>query len=361
MRVAIVGGGVFGLSAAWRLAVRGHAVALFEAGTIPAEKAASRDVSKALRGGYGRATATYAPGVARGRELWRDLESATGRTVFHETGCLQMCTRFEPGVFEYDGHRELAALNWNVDVLDVGDIAKLAPGFVLDGVVAGVLDRWGGWIDPMAALPALAEAAAAAGAVIEQRRPISSVGDLASEHDAVLICAGAWASRLVDLGVTVRTTRQHEAFFRPTSVGSLTSLPAWSFDMATGGWYGFPPTADGMIKVARHVPDVEADPDGERSPDPVQAAAIRAFVERRMPDVLGARDEGGTCFYTMSPDGSFVFDAVPHHQRLWIAGCGGGHAFKFGPMLGEWAAALLEGGEVPSGFRLASKGADRIV
>ena len=240
-------------------------------------------------------------------------------------------------------------------------IAGRIPGFVLDGVVAGVDDQWGGWVDPMAALPALAVAAEHAGARIHVQSRIEDVPALARDRDAVLICVGAWVSRLLDLGVEVRATRQHEAFYRPAAVTGLTALPAWSLDMGSKGWYGFPPTSDGMVKVARHVPDVDGDPDGDRLPDLTQAAAVRDFVRERMPELADAPDEGGTCFYSMSPDGSFVFDAVPGYEGVWAAGCGGGHAFKFGPMLGEWAGDLITGASIPVGFRLASKGPNRIV
>ena len=360
MKVGIVGGGVFGLAAAWRLAVRGHAVSVLEADTIPAQKAASRDVSKALRAGYGACSATYAPAVGRARELWRELEAATGRSIYHETGCIQICSRFEPGGFEYDGYRELERLGWPVTWLEANEVERRFPAFAMDGLRGGAFDPNAGWVDPMEALPAFADAARAHGADIRERTPVEEVHAL--ESDVRLVCAGAWLPRLVpDLGLAIRTTRQHEAMYRPAALGDLAALPAWSIDMATEGWYGFPPTADGLVKVARHVPDADDDPDGDRAPVADQAEAVRGFVEHHLPALTNAPDEGRSCFYTMSPDGSFLFDAVPGHEDLFAAGCGGGHAFKFGPMLGEWAADLVEGRPVPEAFRIRGKGRDRVV
>ena len=360
MKISIVGGGVFGLAAAWRLAVRGHEVEVLEADLIPASKAASRDISKAFRGGYGASTARYAPGVARARELWRDLESTTGRSVYHEAGCLQLCTRFDPGDFEREGFEALDQMGWPVAWLGLDELAERYPAFRLHGVVGGVLDSWGGWVDPMEALPAFAEATELRGGRVRTSCAVTDLGDVSG--DVVLVCAGAWLPRIIpELGARVRTTRQHEAFYRPVAIGACATLPAWSLDMGTEGWYGFPVSRDGVVKVARHVPDVDGDPDDDRGPDVDQAAAVRAFVADRLPDLAGAPDEGGTCFYTMSPDGSFVFDHAPGLERVLIAGCGGGHAFKFGPMLGEWAADLVEGRPLPPGFGLHDKGDDRIV
>ncbi|NRA95850.1 MAG: FAD-dependent oxidoreductase [Planctomycetes bacterium] len=360
MKIAIVGGGVFGLAAAWRLAIRGHAVEVLEADHIPARKAASRDISKAFRGGYGVATPEYAPGVARARELWRDLETQTGRAIYHETGCLQICTRFDPGDFEREGFEALRGMGWPVNWLETEEIAQRYPAFRLHEVVGAVMDSWGGWIDPMQALPALAEAAEALGGRVRTSRPVSHLGDV--DADLVVVCAGAWLARVVpSLVSSVRTTRQHEAFYRPLSLGDCATLPAWSLDMGTEGWYGFPASFDGVVKVARHLPDVDGNPDGGREADAEQAGIVRAFVADRLPELAQAPDEGGTCFYTMSRDGSFLFDRAPGSDRVFIAGCGGGHAFKFGPMLGEWAADLVEGRPLPAGFGLRDKGSERVV
>jgi glycine/D-amino acid oxidase-like deaminating enzyme len=51
--VIVVGGGVFGATAAWELARRGYAVRLFEAGDPPRPEAASTDISKLVRADYG--------------------------------------------------------------------------------------------------------------------------------------------------------------------------------------------------------------------------------------------------------------------------------------------------------------------
>jgi len=359
MQVTVVGAGVFGLAAAWRMAARGHRVEVREAGTIPAEKASSRDISKAIRGGYGRATERYGPWLMRARELWRELELATGRTIYHQTGCLQLTSSYGPGGFEYEGAQALDAMGWPVTWLDAAEVGRRFPAFAPHDLAGGGLDAWGGWLDPLEALPALAAAATAAGAEIRTGTPVRDVRDV--EADAVVVCVGPWVAQLLPaLAPDVRTTVQHEAFFRPVTLGSCAHLPAWSLDMETQGWYGFP-ALDGMVKVARHVPDVDGDPEGGRGPDPRQSAMVERFVTDRIPGLAGAADEGRTCFYTMTRDGTFLFDRAPGEPSLFVAGCGGGHGFKFGPMLGEWAADLIDGVPVPVEFTLAGKGRDRVV
>ena len=129
MKVKIVGGGVFGLSAAAELARRGHAVELFEAGEIPSEKGASRDISKALRLEYGPDTPFYAPAVTRARELWLDLEKRSGRKIYHESGFLCLSSRFEPGGWEYESFRHTKDAGYPVERLAVEEVNRRFPGF----------------------------------------------------------------------------------------------------------------------------------------------------------------------------------------------------------------------------------------
>ena len=51
-----------------------------------------------------------------------------------------------------------------------------------------------------------------------------------------------------------------------------------------------------------------------------------------------------TCFYEVTPDAHFVIDRHPTFANAWLAGGGTGHAFKHGPVIGEYLAALVSGG-----------------
>ena len=49
-----------------------------------------------------------------------------------------------------------------------------------------------------------------------------------------------------------------------------------------------------------------------------------------------------TCLYTMTPDEDFILDTI---DGVVVCGGDSGHAFKFGPLLGEQLAQLvLDGG-----------------
>jgi len=59
-----------------------------------------------------------------------------------------------------------------------------------------------------------------------------------------------------------------------------------------------------------------------------------------------------TCFYEVTPDAHFVIDRHPSIANAWLAGGGTGHAFKHGPVIGEYLAALV-GGDSAAVARLA--------
>jgi glycine/D-amino acid oxidase-like deaminating enzyme len=116
----------------------------------------------------------------------------------------------------------------------------------------------------------------------------------------------------------------------------------WAADIATTGWYGFAYHA-GVVKVANHGPGVRVDPAAPRVADEAALPSFRAFFERALPDLVGAKKVlGRRCLYSDSFDGDFFIDRHPRRAGLAVASGGSGHAFKFAPLLGELVADALE-------------------
>ncbi len=172
------------------------------------------------------------------------------------------------------------------------------------------------------------------------------------------------SSLLPELGEHLRPTWQIEWFFaaRPERVADAERLPGWCYDLAGAGYYGFGPNDDGY-KVSSHELGETADPDRPLEIADDDIRKIETFVERRLPclepRVVGHR----TCLYTNSRDGNFLFDRAPGRSDCFVAGAGSGHAFKFAPVLGDWARDLIEGRGVPEEFTLAAHlaGSGRVV
>ncbi len=372
MRITIVGGGVFGVAAARSIARRGHDVELFEATAVPGDNSASRDISKALRLSYGAETSRWAPRVRSALLAWRELERERSVRLFHRTGFLALAPRFAPGSFEHESAARLLALGESVEVIGPAAASRRFPGFSFDGIEAAVLDPTGGWLDPLASVGALADSARAAGARIVDRTPIEDVAAL--DADAVLIAAGGWLPRVSAAPIPVTVTRQTEFLFEPKRGSESISqqLPVWCFDLAGAGHYGFGAHPSGLFKVARHSlgPSLgDLGPDGppeSRAPTATEIAEIESFVAHRLPCLSPRVADVRACQYTMSADGNFLFDEIDRPRaarapRWFVAGCGSGHAFKFGPLLGDWAADLVEGKPVPPEFRAARGAGARVV
>ncbi len=118
----------------------------------------------------------------------------------------------------------------------------------------------------------------------------------------------------------------------------------WGDDMI----YGLPVPgsgAPGTIKVSHHTPVgplEHFDPTSSAvvPDDPALLARLVHAVRRLLPEVDPEPVATERCVYDNSADSDFVLDRVGNV----VVGCGtSGHAFKFGPLLGELLADLAEG------------------
>jgi glycine/D-amino acid oxidase-like deaminating enzyme len=121
------------------------------------------------------------------------------------------------------------------------------------------------------------------------------------------------------------------------------SLPVWiDFE---GSFYGFP-CLDGVAVKA--CPDwlgpAEAPDESARVVAPATVEASRRVLRHRFPAIADRPVvRTWTCFYEVTPDAHFVIDRHPELPNVWIAGGGTGHAFKHGPVIGEYLAGLVAG------------------
>lgn len=107
-------------------------------------------------------------------------------------------------------------------------------------------------------------------------------------------------------------------------------------------------------RVALHVacsahycgPTVDPDSRGGAETAPRIAQVLestRALVREIFPDLDSEHGPSTMvkCLYTITADHDFVLGCHPSRPRVYWMGGGSGHAFKFGPALGEMAACAL--------------------
>lgn len=357
--VLIVGGGIFGLSAAWALRLRGWPVTLLDPGPLPHPLAASTDISKAVRIDYGT-NSFYTRLGERAIGGWRRWNALLGSAVYHEVGFLPICREtMQPGGFEYDSWQTLRAHGHRPQRVTRELLARRFPAFNAELYADGYFNALGGYAESGRCVTLLAAAVARAGVDLRANtrtveltyddQRVTGVLTQTGERlaaDIVVVAAGAWTPRLLPhLADRLRVIAQPIMCFDVRAdMFRAPQLPVWGADIARTGWYGFPALANGVFKVASHGPGRVVEPDVARTLDDSEEERFREFLATTFPAAANApRVEGRLCLYCDSFDGDFLVDHDPERPGLVVASGGSGHAFKFAPVLGDLIANVVDG------------------
>jgi sarcosine oxidase / L-pipecolate oxidase len=356
MRAVVAGGGIFGVSAAIALRRRGHEVALVDPGPIPHPLAESTDISKVVRLDYASDEA-YTVLAERALDGWRRWNRAWPAPLFHETGVTFLARReMRPGGFEHDSLALLARRGHPCERLDAAAIARRFPAYRPGAMVDGYFNPQGGWVESGAAVAQLVAEAAASGVAVRGGVAARAVAERGGRvtglvledgstvaADLVVVATGAWAGLLCPaLAGALRPSGQPVFHLRPASPEPYRAerFPVFGADIAETGYYGFPITPDGLVKVANHGPGVDVDmtlPAREVLPE--AESGLREFLRDTFPDLAGAEIVfRRLCVYGDTRDGHFWIAADPERAGLVVATGGSGHGFKFGPVLGDLIA-----------------------
>lgn len=350
----MVGAGLLGLSTAWALGRRGWAVLVLEAAGGPGhERSGSKGDARIFRLGYPERH--YVEMAVLARDLWRDLEITTGRRLLRVTG--QVTLGDESTVRAIADALALAGAP--VELIPSGSAPRHVSGIAAPGAV--LLEHDSGVLAAGECLRALRQAGSFelrnGCRVVQLRQTPDSVivatADGDDLHaDVVVDCAGPAALGL--LGVASKawaapSLPQVAYFDRRRGDVEPPVFIEWGDDML----YGLP-VADGPFagtyKVSHHTPGSALDafdpthPSPLAGDDPELLAKLTDMVGRLLPSLHPRPVATERCVYDNSIDTDFVLDRV---GRI-VVGCGtSGHAFKFGPLLGELLADLAEGAHPP--------------
>ena len=359
-RALVVGAGIFGVCAARTLRARGWEVRVLDRGPLPHPEASTTDLSKIVRMDYGD-DSLYIDAMERAFPRWRAWNAAWDRPLFHETGfALLTLTPMAPGAFETLSYDTLRARGAALTRLSTETLPDHLPAFGSGRFTDGYLNPEAGWAESGEVLTRLIASARRDGVqfvvgptidTIDGTTVYTSAGPL--DADRVVIAAGAWSARLLpELAPFVRTVGQPVIHLRPTDLSPEVAPPIpWAADISRTGWYGLPPTRDGIVKIAHHGAGRVLS-DGLPVPvSPDELSAARAFLARYLPRLEHAPLAGTRrCLYADSLDGDFWISEVPDRLGVVVATGGSGHGFKFAPVLGDWIADVVEGRPGPERF-----------
>jgi glycine/D-amino acid oxidase-like deaminating enzyme len=353
----VIGGGIFGVTAARSLAARGLSVRVVDPSLgkgQPHPLAESTDISKVVRIDYG-ADLDYTVLGEQALVGWRTWEAAP---YFHETG-VTFLSRGPLSGFERDSYELLTRRGHRLERLDADAIARRFPAYRRGALVDGYYNPEGGWAEASAVVVRLGRDLDVRAGRVERvvDEGVLIDGELVRAR-RVIVCAGSWVPLLVpELASVLRAVGQPVFHLRPAdpSLFEAARFPVFGADISRTGYYGFPVNGDGIVKVANHGTGTLLPPgDAGREVSAAQEAALRAMVADTFPALAAAPIVATRlCVYCDTADEHFWIAPHPARPNLIVATGGSGHAFKFAPVLGEVIAgiALGEGHPLAQKFR----------
>ena len=351
--MAVVGSGLLGSATAWALGERGVPALLLEQFGPGHAQGSSHGATRIFR--LSHPEPDYVRMAVLAGETWARLARQAGEDLVIITGGLdtgpaaQQCA---------DALRECGVEHtW----LSASEVRGRFPGIAVRPGESMLFQPDSGVCLADRAVAALQRLAQQAGVPVQPQSPVLGIeprGDRvvldtpAGEISArvAVVTAGAWAEGLLAGAVAhvprLTATLQQVRYFAPragsgpwpTLIEWPDARPCWYVVPAVGGAPG--------VKAAAHVPGPAIDPrDGPVTVlDPMLEAEATSYVRDRLPGLEPAGFGAETCLYTMTADEDFVLD---RDGPVVVGGGCSGHAFKFGPLLGEVLADLALGAEPP--------------
>jgi sarcosine oxidase len=355
----VIGLGGMGSASAYHLARRGRRVLGLEQFSPLHEQGSSHGLSRIIRLAY-HEDPSYVPLLRRAYELWHELETVAGETLLVTTGSL------EGGPADgstFRGALEAAELHdIPHEVLGGAELRRRYPGFAgLHDATRVVWQPDGGFLLPERTIQAHLDGATAAGAELRFEEAVTGwepsgsggvrvttpAGAYAAER--LVVSAGPWVGKVLPrLAAVAVPERQVLAWLTPKRPELFTPdrFPVFLLDVPEGSIYGFPAYDGHGFKIGwyHHFREPIDPDDSDRSTRPDDEAALRAFVERYLPDAAGPTEMLKACIFTNSPDEHFTIGCLPDAPQVSVASACSGHGYKFASVVGEIMADLaIEG------------------
>jgi sarcosine oxidase subunit beta len=348
VRLAILGAGAIGTTAALELTSQGADVTVYEQGTIAS-------------GSSGRASGlcydAYAAKIdARvgDRALTRFHEISEENEDFDFNTCPYVWLARKDDEKRATTIREhvprMQANGRDVSLIDSETLSEQYPSLHVDDIDTAAIARNAGYTDPANYTQLVADQADRTGATIQTHTqatlrsgPVVETPDSRESFDAVLVSAGAYTKRVLadaDIPIPLKPYRVQALTTEPTDI----DVPML-FD-ASGGFY-LRPHDDGLL-VGDGTEPIERDPDDwNHAADEWFIEAADSHLETAIGTTLTPeRAWAGLC--TATPDGNPLLGEVS--PNVFVATGWHGHGFMRSPALGETIAEQILGSDGIAAF-----------
>jgi sarcosine oxidase/L-pipecolate oxidase len=362
----VIGAGIIGSWTALHLAEAGVATTLIEQFPLPHGRGSSHGASRAFRllGDDTLDRLDYS------QDRWRELEEATGETLFLKTGLLNFGPPGDP-----DLEKHMAVLEQGGRPCEWLDSDAITARFPM----LRYPDEWGAAWDPSGGIlfadrclnAVQSRFRALGGRIVTARvKSVESTVDAGARirlrsnttgktktlgFDRAVVCAGPWTARLLpQLAELLHSLLIPVTYWRdPSGSHGISNGFPILFNARLTGVYSLPSCEyHGLVKVLFHG-GPETDPDTRDLPTlKPYIEKISRYIQEHLP-LLDHRQPAilEPCMYTMTPDSEPILDRLAHNL---VIGCGfSGSGFKHSPATGWLLAALALGREeiLPDGFQ----------
>ena len=386
--VAIIGGGVAGISAAWFLNEAGVRVAVLEKGSIAGEQS-GRNWGWIRQ--QGRDWAEL-PIMMESMRLWESITEQLDEDVgFRREGCLYLCENDSEMARHYDFIKLAAEHGLDTQAINRPQLLKLIPECP---------ERWHSAVytpgdaraEPALAVPAMARKLMVDGVAVLEQCAVTKIEQMAGKVHAVktehgriragqvVIAAGAWSTFMLDrMGInlpqltvkaTVCRTEEAPMIFNGNASGSKIAFKRrldGGYNIAASGTLEVMPSAKHLqylfnflpllnksrSKIKFRFPEFQfgRDPLSHRTLDPTPSAAtkklIRELIDDRLPILKQTRIvEYWSGLIDALPDVVPVMDQAGNLPGLWITTGFSGHGFGIGPAAGKIMSELIQNNRV---------------
>lgn len=348
--VVVIGGGIIGVSCAYRLAAAGAAVLLLE-----------RDVlgggSTAKAAGGIRSSFTSRVNIEiglRGLVEYASFAETYGAEIdFRRDGYLYLITdpadlpEFERCVALQNSYGVRSRL------VEPGEARRFSPLIETEGVVAALWSPDDAKATPDSAVQGYARAARGHGAVLRTGVEVVGIerdgdeitgvrtGDGVVRTTAVVCAAGAWSGRIGEFAgvdLPVRPFRRQVVFTGP--IPELPESVPLTIEMPSAFYFH----REGL-GLAMSFCDGDGDPGFDTRYRPGDwLPKLAEIAARRVPAVLDAGIRGGWAgLYEVTPDRNQIVGESVQVSRFFYATGFSGHGFQMGPAVGEIVRDLYLG------------------
>lgn len=360
--VIVVGLGIFGASALWRLASKGKRVLGVDAGGPTHCFGSSHGSSRIFRRAYWEGE-KYLPLLNHADALWCELEALAQRKLLFRTG----------GIFI--GHSDSRLVKGSTEtakaskiqhqLLSSEKVNKYAQAFNIPYGFEALYEPGAYAISACDAKLSMLNEAVHRGGVTIFGETVISIEDRGAKAilktksgnsytaKSVIVTTGPWIAEhlLPELKHYLETRKLPVYWFTP-KVGSENiflpeNFPVFLYESSLGDLlYGVPSIISNEpgVKIGFHnrqqTPTFPSWKEVQVSQQLAQE--ISAMVSPLLPGLEHLPARVKNCFYTMSKDESFLIGAATNFSSVYFASACSGHGFKFAPAIGDALAHLVD-------------------